>query len=60
MISRLEAEAAARRSGGQKKAHKHWSWLAMAATTRHLLAFPGGDRRQRRGQALWAQIPTAY
>jgi IS1 family transposase len=30
----------------------------MEGTTRHVLAFPGGDRRSQSGNALWEQIPA--
>jgi IS1 family transposase len=59
-LSRLEAEADEMWSFVQKKVHKQWIWIAMEATTRHIIAFHVGDRSRESGQALWATIPLVY
>jgi insertion element IS1 protein InsB len=56
-VDQLEAEADARWSFVPKKAHKHWMWLAMDATTRQIMALHVGDRRRESARALWAAIP---
>jgi insertion element IS1 protein InsB len=48
VIQRLEVEADDRQSVVKKQAHKPWMWLAMAAKTRQVIAFHGGDRSRRR------------
>ena len=60
LLSRLEAEADAMWSFVQKKANKQWVWMAMDATTRQSIAFHVGDRSDKSGQALWANIPIVY
>jgi insertion element IS1 protein InsB len=60
LLSRLEAEADAMWSFVQKKANKQWMWIAMDATTRQIIAFHVGDRSDKSGQALWANIPLVY
>ena len=44
----------------QKKANKQWIWIAMDATSRHIIAFHVGDRSRESGQELWANIPQVY
>lgn len=56
-MSRLEAEADERWSFVQKKANKPWIWIAMDAATRQIIAFHVGDRSDKSGKALWANIP---
>jgi insertion element IS1 protein InsB len=58
LIDRLEAEADETGSFGQKKANKHWSWMAMDATTRQIIAFHVGEWRRASAKALWANIPA--
>ena len=60
LLSRLEAEADEMWSFVQKKANKPWMWIAMDATTRPIIAFHVGDRSDKSGQALWANIPLVY
>ena len=55
--SRLEAAADAMGSVVQKQAHKPWSWSAMDAQTRPIVAFDVGDRSYTRGKALRAPLP---
>src|SRR5262245_41390625 len=57
---KLEAEADAMWSVVQKQANKPWSWLAMDATTRQIIAFPVGDRSRKRAKALWRESPAVY
>jgi IS1 family transposase len=59
VLHQLEAEADERWSFAEAKATKQWLWIAMDATTRQLIAFPGGDRSRDRATALWAMIPPA-
>jgi insertion element IS1 protein InsB len=56
----LEAEANELWSVVQKKANKPWIWIAMDATTRHIMAVHVGDRGRESAQALWANIPEVY
>jgi insertion element IS1 protein InsB len=60
MIQRLEVEADEMASLVQKKANKHWIWIAMDAMSRQVLAFHVGDRSRRSAKRLWAKIPEAY
>jgi insertion element IS1 protein InsB len=60
LLYKLEAEADAMWSFVQKKANKQWSWLAMDATTRQILAFHVGDRSRESAKALWSEIPEVY
>ena len=60
VMSRLEAEADARWSFVQKKANKHWIWIAMEAKTRQIIAFHVGDRSRESAKALWATLPEVY
>lgn len=57
VVSRLEAEADKRWSWVQKKANTQGIWIAMDATTRHIMAFHGGHRRRESGKELWATMP---
>jgi insertion element IS1 protein InsB len=59
-LYQLEAEADEMWSFVQKKANKQWSWLAMDATTRQIIAFHVGDRSRESAKALWSEIPAAY
>jgi insertion element IS1 protein InsB len=47
-------------SFGRQKANKPWLWIAMDATTRHVMAFHVGDCRRRRAKRLWAKVSAAY
>jgi insertion element IS1 protein InsB len=60
MLQRLEVEADEMRRFVQKKANKHWIWLAMDVKTRQVLAFHVGDRSRRSAKRLWTKIPEAY
>ena len=60
MIPRLEVEADAMASCGPKKATKQWSWSAMDAQSRQVIALPVGERSRRRARRLWAKMPLAY
>jgi insertion element IS1 protein InsB len=60
MIQRLEVEADEMSSFVQKKANKHWIWLAMDTKTRQIIAFHVGDRSRKSAKHLWAKIPEAY
>jgi insertion element IS1 protein InsB len=60
LLSRLEAEADEMWSFVQKKANKQWIWIAMDAITRQIIAFHVGDRSDKSGKALWANIPLVY
>ena len=60
VLSRLEAEADEMWSFVQKQANKPWSWIAMDAQTRQIIAFHVGDRRRESGKALWANMPLLY
>ena len=60
LIARLEAEADEMWSFVQKKANKQWIWIAMDATSRQIIAFHVGDRSDKSGKALWANIPLVY
>ena len=44
----------------QKKANKQWIWIAMDATTRHIIALHVGDRSHASGKELWAHMPMVY
>lgn len=60
VMRQLEAEADELWSFVGKRANKQWIWIAMAARTRHVIAFHVGDRRRERARQLWAQIPWVY
>jgi len=60
VLRRLEAEADEMWSFVKKKANKQWSWIAMDATTRQIIAFHVGDRSRDSAKALWAKIPLVY
>jgi insertion element IS1 protein InsB len=59
MLHRLEVEADQRANVVQKKAHKQWVWIAMDATSRHVIALHVGDRSRRSAKRPWAKIPQA-
>ena len=59
LIQRLEVEADARARFVQKTAPKQGVWIAMDATTRHMIAFPVGERRHPSAEPLWAKSPQA-
>jgi insertion element IS1 protein InsB len=59
-IQRLEVEADALASVGQKTATQQWVWLALDATTRPIMALHVGDRRPTSAEQLWAKMPHAY
>src|SRR5262249_42353568 len=60
VLRQLEAEADEMWSFVKKKANKQWSWIAMDATTRQIIAFHVGDRSRDSAKALWAKIPLVY
>ena len=60
VMSRLEAEADELWSWVQQKANTHGLWIAMDATTRHIMAFHGGHRSRESGKELWANMPLVY
>lgn len=60
MLRRLEGEADAMASLGHKKANKQWSWIAIDATTRQVIALHVGDRSRTSAKYRWAKIPHAY
>jgi hypothetical protein len=60
MRQRLEVEADEMASFVPKKAHKQWSWIAMDATSRQVMAFHVGDRSRKSAKRLWAKIPHTY
>jgi len=59
LSQRLEVQGEALASCGQKKAHTPWAWIALAARTRQIMAFPVGDRSPTRAASLWAKRPHA-
>jgi insertion element IS1 protein InsB len=59
LLSRLEAAADALWRCVQKQANQHWSWMAMAATTRQVIAFHVGERSRESGKELWGNMPLA-
>jgi len=59
-LHRLEAEVDELWSFVRQKENRQWVWIAMVATTRQVIAFPGGDRGGQSAIALWEQIPTVY
>jgi insertion element IS1 protein InsB len=60
VMSRLEAEDDAMWSFVQQKANKPWSWIAMDAKTRQILAVHVGDRSRKSGEPLWTNLPEVY
>jgi insertion element IS1 protein InsB len=60
VIRRLEAEADEMWSFVKKKVNKPWSWIAMDAKTRQVIAFHVGDRSRESAKALWAKLPLVY
>jgi insertion element IS1 protein InsB len=59
MSQRREVEADDRAGVGRKEVNRPWSWPAVEATSRRVLAVHGGDRSRRRAKRLWAQMPAA-
>jgi insertion element IS1 protein InsB len=60
ILQRLEAELDELWSFGGKKTSRHWVWIAMDASTRHVLAFHVGDRSSQSAHALWQRLPAVY
>ncbi len=60
ILHRLETEIDELWSFVGKKANRQWVWIAMDATTRHVIAFYVGDRSRQSAKALWEEIPTVY
>ena len=56
----LEVEADEIASFVQKKANKHWVWIAIDAKTHQVIAFHVGDRGRKSAKQLWAKIPAVY
>jgi insertion element IS1 protein InsB len=54
---RLEAAADELWRVVRQKADRQWSWMAMDAPSRPVLALPVGDRSRARAQELWAKMP---
>jgi len=60
VIHQLEAEADEIRTFVQRKAHRQWTWMAMDAVTRQIIALHVGDRSRDSANELWAKIPGVY
>jgi insertion element IS1 protein InsB len=60
MIRRLAVEADKMSNFVQKKAKQQWTWIAMDAKSRQVIAFHVGDRSRRSAKRLWAKLPEAY
>ncbi len=60
ILQRLEAELDELWSFVGKKTNRQWVWIAMDATTRHVIAFHVGDRSQASAEQLWANLPARY
>jgi len=60
LMQRLEVEADEMASFVKKKANKQWTWLALDAKSRQVIAFHVGDRSRKSAKRLWAKIPEAY
>ncbi len=60
IIRCLEAEADEMCSFVKQKANKQWLWLAMAKTTRQIIAFHVGDHSRDSARQLWANLPALY
>jgi insertion element IS1 protein InsB len=60
MLQCLEVEADEMASFVQKKANKQWTWIAMDAMSRQVIAFHVGDRSRKSAKRLGAKIPQAY
>jgi insertion element IS1 protein InsB len=58
-LQRLEAEGDELWSFVGTKANRQWVWIAMDASTHHVIAFHVGDRSSQSAEALWEKIPTA-
>jgi hypothetical protein len=59
LIQRLEVEAAALARFVQKQANQQWGGSARDAPPRPIIAFHVGERRHKRAEHRWAQIPQA-
>jgi insertion element IS1 protein InsB len=59
-LRRLEAEAAEMWRVVQEKANQQWSWIAMDAPTRQVMAFHVGNRSRDSAAELWVKIPLIY
>ena len=60
LLYRLEVEADETWSFVGKKANRRWTWLALDATTRQVIAFHVGDRSRQSAKQLWQNIPEVY
>ena len=60
ILQRLEAELDELWSFVGTKANRQWVWIAMAASTRQVLALHVGDHSQASAERLWANLPAAY
>jgi IS1 family transposase len=60
IMQRLEAELDEIWSFVGQKENRQWVWIALAATTRQVIAFHVGDRSGQSAQTLWEKIPTEY
>jgi insertion element IS1 protein InsB len=60
MVQRLAVEADDMSSFVHKKANQQWSWIALDAETRQVLAFHVGDRSRKSAKRLGAKMPQAY
>jgi hypothetical protein len=60
MIARPAVEADDMASVAHQTANQPWIWIAMEATSRHVMAFQVGERRRTSATRLWAKMPHAY
>ena len=60
IIYTLESEIDEMLSFVGKKANKQWVWIAMAVSSRQIIAFHVGDRSRVSALALWQSIPESY
>jgi insertion element IS1 protein InsB len=60
MLRRLAVEADKMSNFVQKKAKQQWTWIAMDAKSRQVIAFHVSDRSRRSAKRLWAKLPEAY
>ena len=60
IICTFESEIDEMQSFVGKKANKQWVWLAMAVSSRQIIAFHVGDRSGQSALALWKSIPQRY
>lgn len=58
-LLRLAAEADQTWSFVGKKANKQWTWLALEAQTKQVIAFYIGDRSRRSARKLWQRMAQA-